>query len=290
MRFFVMKYWQMYPWSSRWIAYTEANHQLYTGQEPPIEMVRTKFARSYYNRKLSPRKKLDLLTGHYDYEAAILCPDMIASLMRGEIVSLARLNDKLGQAYSFSLHRHERYRAEGEITLFLKADNEDLALAALTFHLGHTADGRPVLRIGGLQGPAAEDAKQRIIATTRALHGWRPKAACLYVAGLLANIFGADTLEAVPDALHPLRNARHAFVANNDLFWLENGAQTTPEGYFKMAAHRPETRAAADIPAKKRKDWLARQALKHALNQQIAETLGLALLSAPEIIRFDHAA
>ncbi|HWU49965.1 MAG TPA: DUF535 family protein [Asticcacaulis sp.] len=281
MRFFVIKYWQMYPWSARWITYTEANHLLYTGQEPPIEMLRTKFTRSYYSRKLSPRQKLSLLAGHYDSEAAIMRPDLIASLMRGDIIPLARLNDKQGHSYSFSLHRHERYRAEGEITLFLKADNEDLALAALTFHLGHADDGRRVLRIGGLQGPAAEDAKQRIIAATRALHGWRPKAASLYVAGTLAELFGAETLETIPDAWHPLRNARHAFVANNEQFWLENEAQGLASGYFEMPTRRPETRVAADIPAKKRKDWQARQALKAALDQQISAALAPFLLTPP---------
>jgi uncharacterized protein VirK/YbjX len=268
-RFFVVKYLQFYPWSARWLDAIDAYCRLYTGEAPPVEMLRTKFLRSYYDRRTGPRRRLDLLRGHYDLEAALLTPAAIAALMRGETLPLARVADKAGRGYDFTLARHERYRAEGEMTLFMQAGDMDAPLAALTFHLGHDRDGRRIARIGGLQGPAGEDAKQRVIAATRALHGLRPKSAALHALAALAGALGAEGFEAVADARHPLRNDRHAFVAHNDAFWQENEGTRLPDGAFRLPLRRADARAAEDIPAKKRKDWLARQALKQDLSDQI---------------------
>jgi uncharacterized protein VirK/YbjX len=288
-RFFVLRHMIALPASSRWLDFIEARHRLYTGQEAPIEMIRTKFLRSYYNRKLTPARKLAWLCAHYDIEAASLHPASIAHFMRGQPLQLASLTDRSGQIYNLTLHRHERYRAEGELTLFLRAEDEDDALAALSFHLGYGEDGRRVMRIGGLQGPAGDSAKQRIIATTRALSGWRPKALALYAAGVVATLFEVERMRAVPDACHPLRNTRHAFVANNDAFWLENGAGHSSDGDFDWPPLRPETRSLDEIMPKKRKDWLARQALKRSVERQIVQTFVPLLLSPPAVADMDAA-
>jgi uncharacterized protein VirK/YbjX len=288
LRFFVLKYWQYYPWSSRWLKLIDDYCRLHTGQEPPIEMLRTKFLRSYYHRRLGPRGRFGLLRGHYELEATLFNPSIISALMRGETLHLARITDKAGETYAFSLARHERYRAEGEMTLFMRAEGPlhpaDSPLAALTFHLGQDRDGRRIVRIGGLQGPAGEDAKQRIISTTRALHGWRPKSAALHALAAFAERLGAQDLEAVVDKRHPLRNDRHAFVAHNDAFWLENEGVLMPDEAFRLPLNRAETRSLEDVPAKKRKDWLARQILKRDLFDQIRANAGAWLVrtASPE--------
>lgn len=278
-RFFVLKYLQFYPYSARWLDFVENLHQACTGEAAPIEMIRTKFMRSYYSRKLSARKRLAHLTGHYELEAELFSKAAMAGWMRGRPLHLARILDRHGRGYTFRLERHERYRAEGELTLFMCAEDDGMALAALTFHLGTDAHGERVARIGGLQGPAAEDAKARIIDTTRALYGLRPKAAALHMLSAVASQMGVTAFEAVSDAQHPLRNARHAFVASNDAFWQENAAVRLPDGHFRLPSVREDNRTAMDISAKKRKDWIARQALKIDMTRQAAAALRVCLAS-----------
>jgi len=266
-RFFVLKYLQFLPHSRRWLSFIEDFYRTYTQSPPPIEMVRTKFMRSYYSRGLNSSSKLDHLRTHYSVMETFLKPAVIAVLIKGEDVYLGSVCDKFGTVYDFDICQHERYRAEGEFTLFMRIRGASLALAALTFGLGRNDNKQIVMRIGGLQGPQNENAKQLIIDTTRALYGQRPKALILALFYNIAEIFDAERIECVSVKNHPLNNDRHAFLANNDAFWEENGGTRNGEGNFDLPRTLP-TRVIEAVPAKKRKEWLERQRLKAELSAQ----------------------
>lgn len=270
-RFFVTKYVQFYPLSERWIRFIDQFCEHHTGEPAPVEMIRTKFMRRFYSKTVAAKGRLDLLQSHYSVLETYLRSGIISRLMAGESLGLATLSGKSGTAYRFTITQHERFRYEGDLTIFMHGaespDGEDQMLAALTFNLGFTPRHEVVMRIGGLQGPLAEDAKQTIIDVTRDLNGLRPKAAVLDLFYGLARAFQAVRVEAVAIANHPLNKKGRGLVANNDAFFEECGATRGQDGNFDLPlklARKPFE----DVAPKKRKDWLARQGMKSALEAQ----------------------
>ena len=270
-KFFVLKYLQYYPYSQRWVRFIDGYYGRYTGEVAPVEMVRTKFLRSFYSRKLGPAARLDALKAHYQFLETHFRDHMVHTLLSGTEIRLASLTGKGGGLYDFGLAQHPRYRAEGDLTLFLRRRGDEVALAALTFGFASGGQGL-VMRIGGLQGPQADDAKQRVVDATRDLNGLRPKGAVLSAFYDIAHVFGANTVDAVGMANHPLNDRRHAVFADNDAFWAEQGAVAVASGDFQLPLVPPQ-RAFEDVPAKKRKDWLARNALRESVTAQVAPLL-----------------
>ncbi len=267
-KFFVMKYVQYFPYSQRWVRFIDGYYGHYTGETAPVEMVRTKFLRSYYSRKLTPVARLGRLKAHYHFLETHFRDHMVRTVLSGAEIRLASMTGKSGTVYDIGMCQHARYRAEGDLTLFLRRRGDDVALAALTFSFGFTARHQAVLRIGGLQGPQADDGKQRVVDATRDLNGLRPKGAVLSAFYDIAAIFGASDIEAVGMANHPLNDRRHAVFADNDAFWAEQGAVAIAGGDFRLPAQLPQ-RALEEVAAKKRKDWLARNALRETVGAQL---------------------
>ncbi len=284
LRFFVMKYIQFLPHSARWLRFIDAYHRRHTGQAAPVEMLRTKFMRSYYSRRLGPGRRLRQLRDHFDLAEAWLEAAILARLLDGETQTLAEIRGKDGEAFTFTLGRHDRYRAEGELTLFMHQAGYDPALAALTFALGRDGLDRTVVRIGGLQGPQSDDSRDRIVEATKALHGLRPKAAVVQALYAFTETLGPVAVEAVGKANHPLHNDRHAFFADNDAFWPELGGQRNPHGDWVLPVPLPERRA-EDVLAKRRKSWLARQACRVTLRNAVLATVEPWLRHPPEAAR-----
>jgi len=273
-KFFVLKYVQYFPYSQRWVRFIDGYYGRYTGETAPVELVRTKFLRSFYSRKLSPVARLGKLKGHYDFLESHFRDHLVRTVLSGAEIRLASMTGKSGGLYDIGLAQHPRYRAEGDLTLFLRRRGDDVALAALTFSFASgvgsfgITGGRPSLHIGGLQGPQADDGKQRVVDATRDLNGLRPKGAVLSALYDLAAVLGATDIEAVGMVNHPLNDRRHAVFADNDSFWAEQGAQALSGGDFRLPARLPQ-RALEEVPAKKRKDWLARNTLRETVTAQV---------------------
>jgi len=267
-KFFVTKYLQYYPHSQHWVRFIDGYYDRYTGGVAPVEMVRTKFLRSFYSRRLKPAARLMRLKAHYDFLEGQFRAHMVRALLSGTEIRLGSMTGKSGTLYDIGLAQHPRYRAEGDLTLFLRRRGDDVALAALTFSFARTEGATPALRLGGLQGPQAEDGKQRVVDATRDLNGLRPKGAVLSAFYDIVNLFGVTDIEAVGMKNHPLNDRRHAVFADNDAFWAEQGGEATASGDFRLPAVPPQ-RSLEEVPAKKRKDWLARNALRDAMGAQI---------------------
>ncbi len=288
-KFFVTKYLQYYPHSQRWVRFIDGYYDRYTGGAAPVEMVRTKFLRSFYSRQLKPAARLARLRAHYDFLETRFRAHMVRTLLSGVEIRLGSMSGKSGTLYDIGVAQHPRYRAEGDLTLFLRRRGDEVALAALTFSFasgagsfasdaGSFASGggsfaagegsTPALRVGGLQGPQADDGKQRVVDATKDLNGLRPKGAVLSAFYDIAALFGVTDIEAVGMKNHPLNDRRHAVFADNDSFWAEQGAQATPSGDFRLPVAPPQ-RALEEVPAKKRKDWLARNAHREVMSAQV---------------------
>ena len=270
-KFFVLKYIQYFPYSQNWVRFIDGYYGRYTGTVAPVDMVRTKFLRSFYSRRLGPAARLGALKAHFGFLESQIRAPMIRTLLSGTEIRLASMTGKGGALYDIGLAQHPRYRAEGDLTLFLRRRGDEVALAALTFSFAGSGEGA-VMRIGGLQGPQADDGKQRIVDATKDLAGLRPKGAVLSAFYDIAGVFGVTVIEAVGMKNHPLNDRRHAVFADNDAFWREQGAMLTASGDFRLPLVAPQ-RAFEEVPAKKRKDWLARNALRGTVSDQIAQVL-----------------
>ncbi|WP_443748454.1 DUF535 family protein [Asticcacaulis solisilvae] len=128
------------------------------------------------------------------------------------------------------------------------------------------------IRIAGLQGPAGEDAKQAVVGATRNMWGARPKGVVLDALYALAEVLECRDIQAVQTHNHPLKDINHLIVADNDGFWAEIATARTIHGDFILPARLP-VRSLEAVPAKKRKDWLARQALKAGLRRGVQAEL-----------------
>ena len=63
-RFFKFRYLIYRPWSQRWIEFLDRLYRDYGFDSAPMDIVRTKFMRSYYNRAWFPSRRLKAICGH----------------------------------------------------------------------------------------------------------------------------------------------------------------------------------------------------------------------------------
>jgi uncharacterized protein VirK/YbjX len=201
--------------------------------------------RQYMIKDLPLEERIRLLRTHYTLLAELAGPALPRAIWNGGEVALGTLEGRSGR-YGLRLcdtARHQT-RKEGEITLVLRPEGHDQPLAKLTFLLASTEQGRRGLMIGGLQGPRSADAKDAIVATTRDLHGMRPRDAVLTAAMGIARAIGAREIWAVPSNLH-VHNARERRVraklfVNYDEVWIERGADRDwPFGWIFQVPPRP---------------------------------------------------
>ena len=274
---FVISYLRYWPWSGRWIAYADALSRRHLMTDAPVDLIRAKYLRGYHSLRLGARDRLTLLTGHYAVLEDLFDGGTVAAAVSGRSIPLARLTGKDGTVYCVSVQRHMRYQFEGELTLMLTGPEAQDPLAALTFVL---APGQ--IRIAGLQGPAGEAAKQAVVAATRNLWGARPKALVLDALYAVARVVGVTDIAAVAARNHPLNDINHRMMADNDGFWSEIAQNQTRHRDYILPARLP-VRDLADVPARKRKDWLARQSLKSTLAIETCAELSSRLRVHPPV-------
>ncbi len=266
---FVTSYIQYFPHSARWLDYVHGLYRHYHKARPPVEILRSKFTRGYYSKRMSPGCRLKLLLSHYAVLESYFRKDIVAQILAGASIELCAFSGKSGETYALSLCRHERFQYEGELTILLHRRSDEEMLAALTFNMPFSERQQILFRIGGLQGPSGEHAKQSVIQATKDLSGARPKAIVLDALYAMADALGGEDIEAVCLANHALKDSNHMLVADNDSFWSDLAIGRTPAGDFRLPAHQP-CRTLEEVPAKKRKDWLARKAMKAALQAEIS--------------------
>ena len=258
---FMTSYVQFFPHSAHWLRFVDGLYRFHVGEAPPVEMIRSKFLRGYYSRKLTPTRRLALLTSHYDVVESYFRQDIVAKILSGTPLLLSTLCGKSGETYSLSLCHDEWFRFEGELTVFLHRDSDQQVLSAVTFTMQFTPRRQIVIRIGGLQGPSCAGAKDMVVQATKDLSGARPKSVVVDGLFAIAGMLGATQIEAVNLGNHPLKDVNHRLVADNDAFWEEMATGRAASGEYTLPVSRPSRRL-EDVAAKKRKDWLVRERMK----------------------------
>lgn len=222
--------------SAAWLNFLEEFKDKHLFGAAPTQCIRKPLF-NYAMFGLSCSERVSILKDHY----SLICdaiPSLIAVSWGICDAELGLLCGKNGEVYRLSLRSPEYCYKEGELSFVLSDTADGLKLATLTFVLGNEDDGTPSVLIGGLQGPSSHcgpDAKARIVKSTRALWGLRPKMAVLLAATTLARALGARRILAVSNDTHSI-NAdacwqRRRMRADYDAFWLERGGLRAREGF-----------------------------------------------------------
>jgi uncharacterized protein VirK/YbjX len=209
--------------------------------------------------------------------------EFLKTILKGNETRIAVLSGKSGCIYELTFCYALVYRREGFLTVFLKdTSGKNLILSTITFTFFKNDEGSNSMLIGGLQGVPAnvqiEDGKGLVVKSTRDLQGLRPKYAVLNCAYAIASCFDVNKIFAVSSKNHPVRltNKRRSreFYADYDSFWQEVGGVVKADGNFELPSILPK-RSAEEVPAKKKKDWLARYVHIDNISAMTKENLNL---------------
>ena len=235
-----------------WLQYAHKNHKA-----PDSEFTAWNFLwkpiRVYVYAGMNLWERIQLIKSHYT-----IAPKKFHEAEK----ILTTIKGKSGQEYEIVLAQLERYRREGELSVLMRDASDGVLLAIMTFVLGKKPDGSNFMLIGGMQGPAVESGKERVVKATRDLNGLRPKNAVLNALYSVASFFEVKTIEAISIANHPVKKTNQRkqknFFADYDSFWQEVTTTKNAVGNFVLPQILPRKKL-EEVPSKKKKDWLKRQ-------------------------------
>ncbi|MEI6559048.1 MAG: DUF535 family protein [Rhodospirillaceae bacterium] len=246
---------------------------------PPVvrKEMAEKIHRPYARLNLGTAGRTALLIGHYTILSAALPGPVLEALVSGTPLPLARLQGRRSpdDRYTIQLTRHRRFHQQGEVVIVLFDETLDRALSTLCINLRLDPDGRRVLFISGLQGPSLPIGKTEIVHATRSLDGLRPKRAVLEATYALARWLKIDAIVAISKANHMstgLGRRWRDIRAEYDEFWAEFEPVLLADGDFGLPAALPQ-RNISEVAAKRRKDWINRNARLDAITADVTAAL-----------------
>jgi uncharacterized protein VirK/YbjX len=212
----------------------------------------SKLQRPYLHRKLGKRR-IEALRGHYGFMQRRFSAEFIRDVFVGKGPLLTLLEFEGGRRYGLRLAYVEHLEKEGDLNLVLMDEDQEKVLFSISFCVVPTADGGEQVFVGGIQGWRDPDAKARIVALTRAMHGLRPKAFLLVVLQFLTTAWGLNGLRAVSNEMHVFRHfhKRRHINADYDTLWEDSGGVRDGDRMFTLPG-MPIRRDPADIDRSKR--------------------------------------
>lgn len=183
----------------------------------------SKTHRQYLMRGLHAGDRADAIVSHYHWIDSLKNRELAHALTSPHGQRVVQFQAKNDVTYTVNASSAGKAEREGESTLWLH-DSENTLLASLTFCVARS-HGRPVLVIGGLQGPRRDVSRDVIKQATRACHGLFPKRVLMEVVFQLAAHSNISAIFAVSDEGHVFRALRYRlskgrhFHASYDEFW-----------------------------------------------------------------------
>lgn len=232
-----------------------------------------KLQRPYLRRGLTAGARWEILCQHYAFATERFSAGGLRRIFSPPGVLLARISAPAVGDFGVRLTYHNLFEKEGELSLVFYEEQKQTPLFALSFCVsGNGPDDREFF-VGGLQGWKQANAREYIVAITRAMEGLRPKALLLFVLQTLAQHWHIRGLRAVSNETRELRLRKTGINADYDEFWLDAGGQRGVDGNFILpAAFMP--RDLAEIKPNKRPMYRRRYAMLEALAAQIHQNVG----------------
>jgi uncharacterized protein VirK/YbjX len=225
-----------------------------------------KIHRPYRRAGLPLKTRLSLLQDHVRIAERLGWTKLMARAY-GAPETIASFADRTGQMLHLVLGRPAQFGKEGELALHIT--DADTRLYSTCFSFRET-EGRRELDIGCIQGPAAEDGRQKIRDLTRNLHGLRPRSLMLEALRHVAAAAGCDRLRMVGNSDHIYRSIRkrRKIAFDYDAFCAEVEG-TVADGPDWLLPVEAEVRPLSEVPSKKRAETARRRALLADIRSQI---------------------
>jgi hypothetical protein len=229
--------------------------------------------RAYLSAKWNLNRRTKVLMDTYEF-AQVRGGVVREALLRREPIRLAGFSLKDAGDIEIRIGTDERFRKEGELTLFLHCEHLGGPVAALAFSLERESGREWVLYAGCVQG--LDDGRPEVVRQlTKAMHGWRPKAVMVFLAQVLAESLQVRRIRGAGNAIqvHRRKHAIHIPLIHKlsfdyDGLWTEAGGTLRPDGWFELPA-APRRKSPEEMKPNKRGMYAKRHALMDTLSEQI---------------------
>ena len=215
--------------------------------------------RSYLFCNIAIKNKFKYIQSHYDYLSKTFNEQAITNIYSTFNVNLLEFELENVGTMKVKLCYIPYLGKEGELTLLLDLNDEDLYSIAFSFH---EENNKLSFIIYGIQSRSAIDA-DLIKQVTKKMHGVRPRNYLFFILRQICEVLEVDKIEAIRSQYH-VANCSHVkktgkFQANYDQYWEEeNGIKG--EKFYTLPL--VETRKSMEeIASKKRSMYKKRYAL-----------------------------
>lgn len=229
--------------------------------------------RAYLSTQWNLNRRTKVITDTYDFVRS--WGGLLAeALLCRESIRLAGFTLKDVGEVEIRIGTDERFRKEGELTLFLHCERLGGPMAALTFSLERESGSGWILYAGCVQG-LDEGRPEAVKQLTKAMHGLRPKAVMVFLAQAMADglqirrILGAGNAIQVHRRKHAIHIPLvHKLTFDYDGLWSETGGILQSDGWFMLPVS-PQRRSSEDMKPNKRSMYSKRYALMDSISEQI---------------------
>lgn len=252
---------------TRFLSFISAHPQMraYSQRDPRLL---ERHMHRYVNAHWSRRQRLEQMQQHYRFALSHLPAGLFGLVYALGHASLGSLTAKDGSLLTLCMRPPIFKGCEGELCLQLCDANED-PLYSIVFSV---SDENPTIRIGCLQGPNGEDAREVVRELTRNMHGLRPKQLMLSLVYAFARQYGIRQLVAISNDAHPLRRSGRPLLSDYDAFWGEQHGKPVEDGWYALPAtqaHKTE----AEVPSNHRSAFRKREAFRLQAEQLLLNAL-----------------
>lgn len=267
---FVLRAWFYADIMKPWLEYLSNQSQL----EPILiahPWLIERIHRPFLKATLTRQQRLQALIEHYQVCVKIGWIPLFYHLAQNNI-EIAKWQGKKN-TYQLQIAYTSRFGKEGEWTLHLYENQTRLYTVAFSFQQPEN----PYLFIGCLQGPTGAVSKNLVRQTTRDLHDWRPRDLMLETIRQIAVQAKLQHIGLVRTQDHVYRHARSRFKKRNtdtawsfdyDL-WAKEQNAVSNQDYWILPV-QTHHRTIESLPSKKRAAARRREALRIAIDEQIA--------------------
>jgi uncharacterized protein len=233
----------------------------------------------YINAHWHRRERMAHLHQHYRFALTHLPSGLFDLVYALGHASLGYLTAKDGSLLTLCMLPPIFKGCEGELCLQLRDGNED-PLYSIVFTV---SDETPSIRIGCLQGPRGEGAKEVVRELTRNMHGLRPKQLMLSLVYAFARHYGIKQLLAISNDAHPLRRSGRPLLSDYDAFWTEQQGKPIDGGWYALPSTQTH-KSEAEVSSHHRSAFRRREALRLEAEQLLINALEQPVPRLPEFL------
>lgn len=228
--------------------------------------------RVYMSTKWNIKQRMKVILDSYHF----LNENGLSEVWKNDDIQLFSFPLKEDVIINVSIGYDERFRKEGEVSLFLSCENFGGRIVGASISFEKLNHGKYCCRIGCVQGHKEIDSKTYKI-IQKLMHGLRPKALMVYVIQMLCQKLNIEELYGAGDGIQAYRK-KHAIhipflhkieFQYNDL-WEEAGGKLQKDGWFALPII-PKRREIEELKSCKRAYYRRRYELENQIKAIITE-------------------